>query len=77
MVNEFQHLDFNDLWHSEGFISGVDSVWSYYEGIDKGVPPMSVSEYCKSVQENAQALLIKLSKMKLQSIQISKCDSFK
>lgn len=50
-------LTFNDLWHTDAFISGVDSVWSYYEEIDKGVPPMSVSEYCKSVQENAQNLL--------------------
>ncbi len=50
-------LTFNGLWHSDGFISGVDSVWSYYEKIDKGVTPMSVSEYCKMVQPNAQALL--------------------
>jgi multiple sugar transport system substrate-binding protein len=50
-------LTFNGLWHTDAFISGVDSVWSYYEGSDKGVPPMSVSEYCKSVQANAQALL--------------------
>ena len=50
-------LTFNGLWHSDGFISGVDSVWSYYEKIDKGVTPMSVSEYCRMVQPNAQALL--------------------
>lgn len=50
-------LTFNALWHSDGFISGVDSVWGYYEKIDKGVTPMSVSEYCKMVQPNAQALL--------------------
>lgn len=50
-------LTFNAMWHTDGFISGVDSVWSYYEGSDKGVTPMSVSEYCKSVQPNAQALL--------------------
>ncbi|AGC67526.1 extracellular solute-binding protein family 1 [Thermoclostridium stercorarium subsp. stercorarium DSM 8532] len=50
-------LTFNAIWHTEGFISGVDSVWSYYEGIDKGVKPMSVSEYCKSVQPKAQELL--------------------
>jgi len=50
-------LTFNGLWHTDAFISGVDSVWSYYEGSDKGVPPMSASDYCKSVQANAQALL--------------------
>ncbi len=48
---------FDNLWHSEGFISGVDSVWSYYEGSDKGVTPMSVSEYCKSIQADAQQKL--------------------
>ncbi|MDR1001019.1 MAG: extracellular solute-binding protein [Clostridiales bacterium] len=48
---------FNDLWHSEGFITGVDAVWSYYEGSDKGVTPMSVSDYLNSIQANAQALL--------------------
>lgn len=45
------------MWHNDAFISGVDSVWSYYEGSDKGVTPMSVSDYCKSIQPNAQALL--------------------
>lgn len=48
---------FNDLWHGEGFISGVDSVWSYYEGSDKGVTPMNVRDYCNSIQDNAQFLL--------------------
>ena len=28
-------LTFNGLWHTDAFISGVDSVWSYYEGSDK------------------------------------------
>ncbi len=50
-------LTFNGLWHSDGFISGVDAVWSYYEKSDKGVTPMSASDYCKSIQANAQALL--------------------
>lgn len=50
-------LTFNALWHSDGFITGVDSVWSYYEKSDKGVTPMSASDYCKSIQENAQSLL--------------------
>jgi len=50
-------LTFNAIWHTEGFISGVDSVWSYYEGIDKGVKPMSVREYCQMVQPKAQELL--------------------
>jgi multiple sugar transport system substrate-binding protein len=48
---------FNGLWHSDGFIAGVDAVWSFYEGSDKGVTPMNVSDYCKSVQGNAQKLL--------------------
>ena len=48
---------FNDLWHGEGFISGVDSVWSYYEGTDKGVEPMNVSDYVNSIQDHAQDLL--------------------
>lgn len=48
---------YNDVWFLDGFISGVDSVWSYYEGVDKGVTPMSVSEYCNSVQDSAQAML--------------------
>jgi len=48
---------YNDLWHTDSFIAGVDSVWSYYEDSDKGVTPMSVEEYVKSVQENAQAAL--------------------
>ena len=48
---------FNDVWHIEGFISGVDNVWSYYEGIDKGVEPMSVEEYCNTIQDEAQMLL--------------------
>lgn len=50
-------LTFNGLWHSDGFIAGVDSVWSYYEKSDKGVEPMSVSDYCNSIQENAQSML--------------------
>lgn len=48
---------FNALWHTEGFITGVDAVWSYYEGSDKGVTPMSCADYCNSVQDTAQALL--------------------
>lgn len=48
---------FNTVWHQEGFIAGVDSVWSYYEGTDKGVTPMSVSEYVNSIQDSAQAML--------------------
>ena len=48
---------FNGLWHSDGFSSGVDAVWSFYEKSDKGVKPMSAAEYCKSIQANAQALL--------------------
>lgn len=48
---------FNDLWHGEGFISGVDSVWSYYEGTDKGVEPMNVTDYVNSIQDHAQDLL--------------------
>jgi multiple sugar transport system substrate-binding protein len=32
-------------------------VWAYYEKIDNGFPPMSVSAYCKSIQANAQAAL--------------------
>lgn len=48
---------FNDLWHGEGFISGVDSVWSYYEGTDKGVEPMNVTDYVNSIQDHAQGLL--------------------
>ncbi len=47
----------NGLWHSDGFISGVDAVWSYYEKSDKGVTPMSAADYLNSVQDNAQALL--------------------
>jgi multiple sugar transport system substrate-binding protein len=48
---------FNGLWHTDGFIAGVDAVWSFYEGSDKGVTPMSASDYLKSIQPNAQALL--------------------
>ena len=48
---------FNGVWHTEGFISGVDSVWSYYEKTDKGVEPMNVSDYCNSIQDKAQELL--------------------
>lgn len=48
---------FNGVWHSEGFISGVDSVWSYYEGIDKGVTPMNAADYLASIQDKAQELL--------------------
>lgn len=47
----------NGLWHSDGFISGVDAVWSYYEKSDKGVTPMSVADYTNSIQDNAQSLL--------------------
>lgn len=50
-------LTFNAVWHAEGFISGVDSVWSYYEGSDKGVEPMNVSDYVNSIQEAAQGML--------------------
>ena len=48
---------FNGLWHTDGFISGADAVWSFYEKSDKGVTPMSASDYLKSIQANAQALL--------------------
>lgn len=48
---------FNGLWHSDGFVAGTDAVWSYYEKSDKGVTPMSVSDYLKSIQANAQAML--------------------
>lgn len=48
---------FNDLWHSEAFISGVDSVWSYYEGSDKGVEPMDVKTYINSIVDLAQQKL--------------------
>ena len=47
----------NALWYSEGFITGVGSVWSYYEQKDAGVQPMSCREYCESIQDNAQMLL--------------------
>lgn len=48
---------FNDLWHSEAFVSGVDSVWSYYEKSDKGVTPMDVKTYISSVADLAQQKL--------------------
>lgn len=48
---------FNNLWHAEGFIAGVDSVWSYYEKSDKGVTPMTVKDYVNSIQEGAQQKL--------------------
>lgn len=48
---------FNDLWHSEAFISGVDSVWSYYEKSNKGVTPMDVKTYISSVVDLAQQKL--------------------
>lgn len=47
----------NALWHSEAFITGVSSVWSYYEKSDLGVTPMNVADYCNGVQDNAQMLL--------------------
>lgn len=48
---------FNALWHSEAFISGVDSVWSYYEKSDKGVTPMDVKTYISSIADIAQQKL--------------------
>jgi multiple sugar transport system substrate-binding protein len=48
---------FNGMWHGEGFISNLGSVWAYYEKIDNGFPPMSAAQYCRSVQANAQSLL--------------------
>lgn len=48
---------FDEIWHLTSFISGVDSVWSYYEGSDKGVVPMNVSDYCNSIQDEAQRTL--------------------
>lgn len=48
---------FNALWHAEAFISGVDSVWSYYEKSDKGVTPMDVKTYVNSISELAQQKL--------------------
>lgn len=48
---------YNNLWFMDGLISGVDSVWSFYEGIDKGVTPMSVSDFCTQQQPIAQGLL--------------------
>lgn len=48
---------FNDLWHSEAFVSGVDSVWSYYEKSDKGVTPMDVKTYINSIVDLAQQKL--------------------
>ncbi len=48
---------FNDLWHSEAFISGVDSVWSHYEQSDKGVTPMDVKTYISSMAELGQQKL--------------------
>ena len=48
---------FNDLWHSEAFVSGVDSVWSYYEKSDKGVTPMDVKTYINSMADLGQQKL--------------------
>jgi multiple sugar transport system substrate-binding protein len=48
---------FNGMWHGDGFIAGLGSVWAYYEKIDNGFPPMSAADYCKSIQANAQELL--------------------
>ncbi len=48
---------FDALWHTEAFIPGVNAVWSYYEGSDLGVTPMSCADYLNSIQNNAQELL--------------------
>jgi multiple sugar transport system substrate-binding protein len=48
---------FNGMWHGDGFLVGLGSVWAYYEKINNGFTPMSVAEYCRSIQAGAQALL--------------------
>jgi multiple sugar transport system substrate-binding protein len=48
---------FNGMWHSDGFIAGLGSVWAYYEKINNGFTPMSAAAYCRSIQPGAQALL--------------------
>lgn len=48
---------YNKVWHDDGFIADSKSVWSYYEKSDLGVTPMSVSDYCNSIQGSAQAML--------------------
>jgi multiple sugar transport system substrate-binding protein len=48
---------FNAMWHGDGFVANLGSVWAYYEKVDNGFPPMSVADYCRSIQANAQELL--------------------
>ncbi|MDR1787014.1 MAG: extracellular solute-binding protein [Treponema sp.] len=48
---------FNSLWYSDAFLPGLGGVWAYYEKINNGNPPVSVSAYCKSIAPKAQTLL--------------------
>jgi multiple sugar transport system substrate-binding protein len=48
---------FNNLWYTDTFLPGLGSVWAYYEKIDNGNPPMSVADYCRSIQARSQTLL--------------------
>ena len=54
---EVSSMTWNDLWLTEGFNTGLTSVWSFYEKSDLGVTPMDVRTYCESIQDNAQQLL--------------------
>ena len=48
---------FNGRWYSETFLPGLGGVWAYYERIDNGNAPISVADYCRSIQARAQTLL--------------------
>jgi multiple sugar transport system substrate-binding protein len=48
---------FNGMWHGDGFIANLGGVWAYYEKIDNGFTPVSVAQYCRSIQASAQGLL--------------------
>ena len=48
---------FNNRWYAETFLPGLGGVWAYYEKVNNGNPPVSVADYCRSIQARAQTLL--------------------
>jgi multiple sugar transport system substrate-binding protein len=48
---------FNGLWYYDTFLPGLGGVWAYYEKINNGNQPISVADYCRSIQARAQILL--------------------
>jgi multiple sugar transport system substrate-binding protein len=48
---------FNTLWYTQTFLPGLGGVWAYYENVDNGNQPISVSAYVRRIQARAQTLL--------------------